>query len=140
MASIFSRIVSGEIPSAKVYEDALTLAFLDINPASRGHTLVICKEELPGLLELTPELLAATALTTQRVARAIMATLKPDGLNIVQNNGAAAGQVVFHYHVHIIPRWSGDRALSHWRPGVATPDELQAVAAQVAAAAGRVQL
>lgn len=134
MASIFSRIVRGELPAAKVYEDELTLAFLDINPAARGHTLVICKEELPGLLELSPELLVAVTQTTQRVARAIVAALQPDGLNIVQNNGSAAGQVVFHYHVHIIPRWQGDRAIGMWKPGSAEAAELSAIAAQIGAA------
>jgi histidine triad (HIT) family protein len=133
MASIFTRIVSGEIPAAKLYEDELTLAFLDVNPATRGHTLVISKQELPGLLDLPPELLAALAQTTQRVARALVAALSPDGLNIVQNNGPAAGQTVPHYHVHIIPRWEGDAALSHWRPGNASAEELRATAAQIAA-------
>ncbi len=133
MSSIFSRIVNGEIPTAKLYEDDLTLAFLDVNPATRGHTLVICKEERPGLLDLTPEQLTAVALTTQRVARALVAVLQPEGFNLVQNNGAAAGQVVFHYHVHIIPRWSGDRAYVSWRPGNATHDELADLADLVAA-------
>ncbi len=133
MASIFSRIVSGEIPAAKVYEDDQTLAFLDVSPASQGHTLVICKAEHPGLLDLPPELLAAVARTTQLVARALVAALRPDGFNIVQNNGAAAGQTVFHYHVHIIPRWDGDRAVGGWKPGSASPAELSALAAQVAA-------
>lgn len=134
MASIFSRIVGGEIPSAKLYEDDLTYAFLDINPAARGHSLVICKAEQPGLLDLSPELVAAVASTTQRVARALVAALKPDGFNIIQNNGAAAGQVVFHYHVHIIPRWEGDRAVRGWTPGSSTPAELAALAAQIVAA------
>lgn len=133
MASLFTRIISGEIPSAKVYEDDLTYAFLDISPATRGHTLVVCKAELPGLLELSPELAGAVARTTQIVARALVAALRPDGFNIVQNNGGAAGQTVFHYHVHIIPRWEGDGALAHWRPGKAAPDELRALAALVAA-------
>jgi histidine triad (HIT) family protein len=137
MASIFSRIVSGEIPAARLYEDDQTLAFLDINPASRGHALVICKQELPDLLSLPPELAAAVARTAQVVARAIVAALQPDGFNIVQNNGAAAGQVVFHYHVHIIPRWAGDRALSPWRPGSATPDELRELAAAISAQLGK---
>jgi histidine triad (HIT) family protein len=133
MASIFTRIVRGEIPSARVYEDDLTFAFLDISPASRGHTLVIAKEELPGLLDISPELAAAVTRTTQIVARALMATTGADGFNVVQNNGAAAGQVVFHYHVHIIPRWEGDRALVNWRPGTATPEELRDLAAQIVA-------
>ena len=136
MASIFTRIVSGEIPAAKLYEDAQTLAFLDVAPASRGHTLVICKQELPTLLDLSPDLLAAVARSVQLVARAIMAALQPDGLNIVQNNGAASGQVVPHYHVHIIPRWAGDQALRHWRPGTITPDELRELATTISARMG----
>jgi histidine triad (HIT) family protein len=128
MASIFSRIVNGEIPAHKVYEDDQTLAFLDINPGARGHTLVIPKAEYPGLLDMPDELLAAVSQTTRRVARAITDALQPDGFNIVQNNGAAAGQVVFHFHVHIIPRWEGDRAVGYWRPGQASQDELQEVA------------
>jgi histidine triad (HIT) family protein len=133
MASIFSRIVSGEIPAAKVYADDTTLAFMDINPATRGHTLVICKSEYPGLLDVPSDVLADVARTTQRVARALMAALQPDGFNIIQNNGPAAGQVVFHYHVHIIPRWDGDQAVKTWKPGQADPNELQDVAAQIRA-------
>lgn len=136
MATIFSRIISGEIPSARVYEDDLTLAFLDINPASRGHTLVICKEELPGMLDLPPELLCAVHRTVQVVTRALVAALKPDGFNVLQNNGRAAGQVVFHYHVHIIPRWEGDRAVGYWKPGTATSEELRDLAALIAAQVG----
>jgi histidine triad (HIT) family protein len=136
MASIFSRIVRGEIPAATIYEDDQTLAFLDVGPASRGHTLVICKQELPTVLDLPPELAAAVARSVQTVARAIMAALSPDGLNIVQNNGPAAGQSVPHYHVHIIPRWEGDGALSHWRPGTATPDQLRDLAAAISAHLG----
>jgi histidine triad (HIT) family protein len=123
MASIFTRIVSGEIPAAKIYEDELTLAFLDINPASRGHTLVICKPELPSLLDLPPELLCAVSSTTQRVAQALTRALQPDGINIIQNNGAAAGQTVFHYHVHVIPRWNGDQAVGAWHPGRISAEE-----------------
>ncbi|NJK79357.1 MAG: HIT family protein [Chloroflexaceae bacterium] len=133
MASIFSRIVSGEIPAAKVYEDDLTLAFMDIAPASRGHTLVICKTEYPQLLDLPPDVVAAMAQTVQRVARALMATLQPDGFNVLQNNGAAAGQTVFHYHVHIIPRWQDDKALGLWQPGESDPATLPELAAQIRA-------
>lgn len=133
MSSIFTRIVNGEIPAAKVYEDEHTLAFMDINPASRGHTLVICKEEYPDLLTTPAELVAAVAVTTRRVAQAIVAALQPDGFNIVQNNGAAAGQVVFHYHVHIIPRWEGDRAVRGWEPGTADMAELHALATLIRA-------
>lgn len=133
MASIFTRIVNGEIPAAKVFEDELTLAFMDIAPGSRGHTLVICKQELATLADLPADVLAATAHTTQRVAGAIMAALHPDGYNILQNNGAAAGQTVFHYHVHIIPRWEGDNAVGLWTPGTADSVALQELAAQISA-------
>ncbi len=138
MASIFTRIVNGEIPATKIYEDAQTLAFLDVNPASRGHTLVICKQELPTLLDLPPDLLAAVGNSVQRVARAIMDALHPDGLNIVQNNGVASGQTVPHYHVHIIPRWEGDHALSHWKPGSITSEELRELAVTISSRIGGV--
>ncbi|MFP4438078.1 MAG: HIT family protein [Chloroflexaceae bacterium] len=128
MASIFSRIVQGEIPAAKIYEDDQTLAFLDINPATRGHALVICKEEYPDLLSVPPDLLAAVVQTTQKVARAITEALKPDGYNVMQNNGSAAGQEVFHYHVHIVPRWEGDNAVRAWKQGTADTQELQELA------------
>jgi histidine triad (HIT) family protein len=117
MDCIFCRIIAGEIPSHKVYEDDATLAFLDINPASRGHVLVIPKQHAADLFSLSPDALAATAKTTQTVARLLQRGVRPEGINILQNNGPAAGQVVFHYHVHLIPRWSGDRALSMWKPG-----------------------
>lgn len=117
MDCIFCRIIAGEIPSHKVYEDDATLAFLDINPASHGHALVIPKEHAADLFSLSPDALAATAKTTQTVARLLQRGVRPEGINILQNNGPASGQVVFHYHVHLIPRWSGDRALSMWKPG-----------------------
>jgi histidine triad (HIT) family protein len=134
MPSIFSRIVSGEIPALKIYEDQDTFAFLDINPASRGHTLVISKAEYADLYALPPELLAAVAFTVQRVALALRAALQPDGMNIIQNTGAAAGQTVFHYHVHVIPRWAGDNAVRLWQPHAADQAELRALAEQIGAA------
>jgi histidine triad (HIT) family protein len=131
MPTIFSKIVSGEIPSHKIYEDDLTLAFMDINPASRGHTLVICKAEHPDLWNIPPETLAAISATMQRVALAIRAALQPDGLNVIQSNGAAAGQEIFHYHVHLIPRWEGDKAVRLWRPQPSEQNELRATAEQI---------
>lgn len=131
MASIFSRIVNGSIPAVKIYEDDATLAFMDINPASKGHTLVISKAEYPDVFTLPSEDLAAVALTVQRVAKAIKAAFNPDGINIVQNNGAASGQTVFHYHVHLIPRWEGDHVLGAWRPHTADPAQLQSYAEQI---------
>jgi histidine triad (HIT) family protein len=134
MPSIFSRIVSGEIPALKIYEDEETLAFMDINPAGRGHALVISKAEYADLFDIPPEVLAAVTRTVQRVALAIRAALNPDGLNIIQNNGAAAGQIVFHYHVHLIPRWEGDQALRLWKPQPTDQAELRAVADQISQA------
>ncbi len=128
MPSIFTRIVNGEIPAIKVYEDAETLAFLDINPASRGHTLVICKAEIATLTELTDAQLIATARTTQRVAAAVQRALHADGFNIVQSNGAAAGQEVFHYHVHIIPRWHNDGVFTFWHPQHFEKDAMATIA------------
>ena len=131
MASIFTRIVAGEIPAIKLYEDDDTLAFMDISPASRGHALVICKQEHADIYAIPPEVLAATARTVQRVALAIRQALQPDGLNVVQNNGPAAGQTVFHYHVHLIPRWEGDGVLPLWQARETGPDELHAIAGQI---------
>ncbi|MFN5059880.1 MAG: HIT family protein [Chloroflexota bacterium] len=131
MATIFSRIVQGEIPSIKIYEDDHTYAFMDIAPASRGHTLVICKAELANLYEIDEVSLIAVAKTTQRVANAIRDALNPDGLNIVQNNGAAAGQTVFHYHVHLIPRWDSDGAVGLWRPHSSDIEQLKTLAAEI---------
>jgi histidine triad (HIT) family protein len=139
MPSIFSKIVSGEIPALKIYEDQATLAFMDISPASRGHTLVISKDEHPDVYEMPPETLAAVTRTVQRVARGLRAALQPDGINIIQNNGAAAGQTVFHYHVHIIPRWEGDNAVRLWQPRDADQAELRALAEQIGAAISDMQ-
>jgi len=136
MPSIFSKIVSGEIPSIKVYEDDQTLAFMDIGPASRGHALVISKAEYPDLFTIPPDTLAAVALTAQRLAIALRAVLQPDGMNIIQNNGAASGQTVFHYHVHLIPRWEGDGALRLWTPQASDPAELRSLAEQIRQALG----
>jgi histidine triad (HIT) family protein len=133
MPSIFSRIVAGEIPAVRIYEDDQTLAFLDIGPASRGHSLVIPKAESADLFDTPPETLAAVMRTAQRVARALKEVLGCDGMNLIQNNGSAAGQTVFHLHVHLIPRWEGDGALKLWTPGTSAPAELDALAAQIRA-------
>jgi len=127
---IFCKIVRGEIPAIKVYEDEHTLTFMDIQPASPGHTLVISKTHAANLLEIAdPDLLAVT-LTVQRIARAVQRALEPDGLRIGQFNGAAAGQTVLHYHVHIVPMREGQRAGAHGRaPG--NPEELKALAARI---------
>ena len=105
---IFCAIAEGEIPSFKVYEDELVLAYLDINPFSKGHTLVIPKRHAAGLLDADDELLAALVVCVKKIAAHVKDALGCDGFNILQNNGEAAGQTVKHIHFHIVPRWNGD--------------------------------
>ena len=132
MTTVFRRIILGEIPSYKIYEDAETYAFLDIAPASPGHTLVICKSEVANLYALSDADLIATARTTQRVARAMREKLSADGVNIVQSNGAAAGQEVFHYHVHLIPRWHNDGVFAFWQPQALAKELMQELQSKLA--------
>lgn len=102
---VFCAIAANEIPSFKVYEDDLVLAYLDINPFSKGHTLVIPKEHSSGLLDTTDETLAALVARVKKVASHLKTALPCDGFNILQNNGEAAGQTVMHIHFHIVPRY-----------------------------------
>lgn len=130
---IFCKIVRGNIPAIKVHEDDDTLTFMDIQPASPGHALVIPKAHAANLFEIAEADLSNVTRTVQRVARAVQKALVPDGVRIVQTNGAAAGQSVFHYHVHIIPMQEGQRVGAHGRER-ANPDELKALAARIRAA------
>ena len=111
---VFCKIVAGEIPSFTLFEDEATLAFMDINPANEGHALVIPKEHATDLYAVSDAALAATAVTAKRVAAAVARTLNPDGLNLVQCNGAAAAQSVMHFHVHVLPRITDDRLAMNW--------------------------
>lgn len=111
--NIFAKILRGELPCHKVYEDEHVLAFMDIMPRSEGHTLVIPKAPARGLLDISPEALAGLALGVQTVAAAVKKATMADGLTILQSNEAAAGQVVFHMHVHIMPRWEGVKLAPH---------------------------
>jgi histidine triad (HIT) family protein len=130
MNCLFCKIVAGEIPAHKVYEDETCLAFLDILPANRGHTLVIPKEHAAGLAEITPDSLAATVICAQGVARLLRMQLRPDGINMIQNDGAAAGQEIFHYHLHLLPRWEADGASLRKR-GATDHAALAALAAEL---------
>jgi histidine triad (HIT) family protein len=112
---IFCAIVAGKAPSSSVAEDEHALAFLDLFPVSEGHTLVIPKDHAVNVFEMEDGAMRATASLARRVALAIRAELAPDGLAIVQANGAAAGQTVWHYHQHLIPRRSGDPLTLHGR-------------------------
>ncbi|MBM3569577.1 MAG: HIT family protein [Alphaproteobacteria bacterium] len=125
---IFCRIVAGEIPAFKLYEDSATLAFMDIAPLNPGHCLVISKAHAPDLYSSDPADLAATVATTQRVARAVKAALAPDGLNLLQANGKGAAQSVLHFHIHILPRRMGDEASLNWHPKPGDKAEIAAIA------------
>ena len=105
--NIFAKILRGEIPCVKIYEDAKTLAFMDVMPEAEGHVLVVPKEPAENILDLSPEGLAAMMATTQKLARAVDKALEPDGILLKQYNRAAAGQSIFHVHAHIVPRWDG---------------------------------
>jgi histidine triad (HIT) family protein len=131
--NVFARIVRGEVPAHKVFEDEHTLAFMDVMPQADGHTLVIPKAESENLFDLPGPALAATILTTQRVARAVQKAFAAPGILIAQLNGPAAGQSVFHIHFHVLPRHEGLDLRFHARD-MADPALLAAHAAKVRAA------
>ena len=111
---IFCKIVAGEIPAAKVYEDVLTVAFMDIGQVNPGHMLVASKRHAQTVLELTPEEAGASMQTAQRIAQAAQQAFAPDGITIFQANGAAGGQTVGHFHIHVLPRYEGDEVELAW--------------------------
>lgn len=113
---VFCKIRDGQLPSMKVYEDERTLVIMDINPLTSGHCLVLTKAHAATLWESQVEDLQAAVATAQKMARALREALKPDGLNVLQANGAAAFQSVFHFHLHLIPRWTKDGKGFDWTP------------------------
>ena len=132
--NIFAKILRGEMPSARVFEDEHVYSFMDVFPQSRGHTLVIPKHSRArNLLEEDPAVLAPLILGVQRVTRAVRAALNPDGIMVSQFNGAPSGQTVYHLHFHVIPRWTGVELGRHGG-GMADPAELKALAERIAAA------
>ena len=132
--NIFARIIRGEIPAAKVFEDADVLAFMDAFPQARGHVLVISKKsKARNLLDVKPEVLSHMMADVQRVAKAMRKALNPDGIVVTQFNGAPAGQTIFHLHFHLIPRWSDTPPRAHGEGGMADAAELAALAKQIAA-------
>lgn len=114
---IFCRIANGEIPSRTVYEDGRFRAILDLGPATKGHALILPKEHYEDLFAMPEELAAEAMKLAKRLAGIQKERLKADGLNLVQNNGAAAGQTVRHFHIHLIPRYEGDGQTIGWKPG-----------------------
>lgn len=129
---IFCKIVAGELPATIVDEDERTIAFMDIAPATRGHALVIPRAHSAGLLTVDPEDLCAVALASQRLAGRIRGRLAADGVNLVNSCGAVAWQTVFHFHVHVIPRYSGDPLRLPWVPAPGDPVEIAAAAQELA--------
>lgn len=129
--NVFARILRGELPSAKVYEDAHTLALMDIMPSAEGHTLVIPKEPAETILELSPEAASRLMVTTQLVAKAVKKALSSPGVMLVQLNGSAAGQSIPHVHFHVLPRAHGLELALHGRS--------QSDFAKLEAVAGRIR-
>jgi len=130
---VFCKIRDGQIPSMRIDEDERTLTFMDINPLSPGHCLVVTKRHVPTLFEADVEDLEAAAATARRVALAIREALKPDGLNLLQANGAAAFQSVPHFHLHLIPRWTGDGKGFDWKVVPGDRARIQATADRIRA-------
>ncbi len=133
MDCIFCKIVAGEIPTTRIYEDEETLAFMDINPGNPGHALVITKKHVRNLFDMELEDGAAVMRTVVKVAQGIRDALAPDGLTLVQANEAAGFQVVMHFHMHVLPRWEGDGIVEPWEPKQIDMDAIQATAEKIRA-------
>jgi len=125
---IFCKIVAGELPATRVAEDDRTVAFMDINPATRGHVLVIPREHAADLLEIDPDDLAAVSRMAQKVAATMPERLGADGINLLNSCGRTAWQTVFHFHLHVIPRYGGDPLRLPWTPGPGDREEIAAAA------------
>ena len=135
MDCIFCGIVAGDIPSTKVYEDEKTYAFMDISPATEGHLLVVPKQHTKNLLEIAPDELAAVAWTGQRLAQRQVEVLGADGVNLINSCGENAGQTVFHFHLHVIPRYADrarDTMVLPWDPKPGDMDAIAATGAKLA--------
>jgi histidine triad (HIT) family protein len=128
---VFCMIRDGKIPSAKIYDDERTLAFMDINPLTRGHCLVVTKAHAATLYDAEVEDLKAAVVTAKKVAGALRKALSPDGLNVLQANGAAAFQSVPHFHLHLIPRWTGDGKGFDWKLVPGTREEIMGIADRI---------
>ena len=126
---IFCKIVAGGLPASVIAADERAIAFLDINPATRGHTLVIPRGHAQDIGDIGGEDLAATAALAQRIAGRARERLHADGITLLQSSGAAAWQTVFHFHIHVIPRYAGDPLRLPWIPAPGEPGELAAAAA-----------
>lgn len=133
---VFCKILEGELPSMRVYEDERTLAIMDINPLNAGHCLVLTKAHAPTLWDAAPADLQAAIVTAQKVAVALKTAVKPDGLNMLQANGGAAFQSVLHYHLHLIPRWNNDGKGFDWPVVAGDRAQIQAIGERLREALG----
>ena len=130
---IFCKILAGELPGTIVAEDERTITIMDINPATRGHALVIPREHTQDLLSIDPDELAACAHAAQRYAQRVSEVLQPDGINVLNSCGAVAWQTVFHFHLHVIPRYDDDPLELPWVPGPGDMDEIEATGEELKA-------
>ena len=133
---LFCGIVAGDVPAQVVDSDEHTVAFMDINPATRGHALVVPREHSRDLMDISDADLERTTLAARRLARRIDETLGPDGINLLNSCRSAAWQTVFHFHVHVVPRYEDDPLELPWVPGPGDPDEIERVANEIRGDAG----
>lgn len=135
---LFCKIVAGEIPAIKVFEDERVLAFMDINPINEGHILIVTRNHADSLLDADPVDMQVVAVVAQGLAQILRRVVEPEGLNLIQNNGRAAGQVIDHFHVHLIPRKKGDKlaALNDWAVEPGDPEAIAALAEKLKAHIG----
>lgn len=131
---IFCKIINGDIPSVKVYEDEHVYAFMDIAPLTKGHTLLIPKQHVADLFEMSEDIARNLYAAAPKIANALKTAFNPQGMNTVNNNGTFAGQTVFHYHLHFIPRYDETDGLKvEWgaQPGLFSPEEMQGLVAEI---------
>ncbi len=132
---IFCKIAAGEIPSATIYEDDSFRVILDLGPAAKGHSLILPKKHYANLYGIPEEDAAAAMVLAKKMASLLTKALNCDGLNVVQNNGEPAGQTVFHFHMHLIPRYIGDDSGFGWKPGTLTDEVRDEILEKIRAAA-----
>lgn len=125
---IFCKLANGEIPSATIYEDDDFRVILDLGPATKGHALILPKEHFDNLYEIDAEVAAKVLPLAKKMAQKMTDALKCDGFNLIQNNGESAGQTVFHFHMHLIPRFKDDNAIDFWKPMELTPAKAAEIA------------
>ncbi len=129
---IFCKLANGEIPTATVYEDEDFRAIMDISPAARGHVIILTKEHAANIYELSDELASKIFVVAKKIAKAVKEEIQCDGVNILQNNGDAAGQSFFHIHVHVIPRYTKDTVVIGWRRNNMSGEDFDATARAIA--------